>query len=138
MADNNGKKEISRPLDKYRSMQAEHVEDSANKEMQLLYGSSDRYGIYQLKDNPELDPFRFVGMDSLVKRGIAKDNLDVIVPENYDLVYVGELSDIQGDTQHEKLGNVFLKFNQFSDFRVSERCISIALVRDILCQTYRL
>ncbi len=95
----------------YRSMQAELAENSANKEAQLLYGSSDRYGIYQLKDNPELDQFRFEGTESLVKRGITKDNFDAIAPKNYDMVYAGELSDIQGDTQNEKLGDVFLKFN---------------------------
>ena len=95
----------------YRSMQAELAENSANKEAQLLYGSSDRYGIYQLKDNPELDQFRFEGTASLMERGITKDNFDVIVPKNYDLIYAGELSDIQGDTQNEKLGDVFLKFN---------------------------
>ena len=99
----------------YRSMQAELAENSANKEAQLLYGSSDRYGIYQLKDNPELDQFRFEGTASLMERGITKDNFDAIVPENYDLIYAGELADIEGDTQNEKLGDVFLKFNQFSD-----------------------
>ena len=95
----------------YRSMQAELAENSANKEAQLLYGSSDRYGIYQLKDNPELDQFRFEGTASLMERGITKDNFDAIVPENYDLIYAGELADIEGDTQNEKLGDVFLKFN---------------------------
>ena len=95
----------------YRSMQAELAENSANKEAQLLYGSSDRYGIYQLKDNPELDQFRFEGTASLMERGITKDNFDAIVPENYDLIYSGELADIEGDTQNEKLGDVFLKFN---------------------------
>jgi len=95
----------------YHSMQAELAEGSANKEAQLLYGSSDRYGIYQLKDNPELDQFRFEGTESLVKRGITKDNFDAIAPKNYDMVYAEELSDIQGDTQNEKLGDVFLKFN---------------------------
>ena len=95
----------------YRSMQAELAEGSANKEAQLLYGSSDRYGIYQLKDNPELDLFRFEGTASLMERGITKDNFDAIVPENYNLIYSGELADIEGDTQNEKLGDVFLKFN---------------------------
>ena len=95
----------------YRAMQAELAENSANKEAQLLYGSSDRYGIYQLKDNPELDQFRFEGTTSLMERGITKDNFGAIVPENYNLIYSGELADIEGDTQNEKLGDVFLKFN---------------------------
>ena len=80
-----------------RSMQAELAESSANKETQLLYGSSDKYGIYQLKDNPELRDFHFAGTESLKRRGIIKDNLDAIKPENYNLVYVGELSELSKD-----------------------------------------
>ncbi len=95
----------------YCSMQTELAEGSANKEAQLLYGSSDRYGIYQLKDNLELDQFRFEGTESLVKRGITKDNFGAIALKNHELVYTGELSDIQGDTQNEKLEDIFLKFN---------------------------
>ena len=114
----------------YRSMQAELAEGNANKEVQLLYGSSDRYGIYQLKDNQELDQFRFEGTESLVKSGITKDNFDAIVPKNYDLVYAGELSDIQGDTQNEKLGNVFLKFNtsRLEDFKGHSLSVSDIVV----------
>ena len=114
----------------YRSMQAELAEGNANKEVQLLYGSSNRYGIYQLKDNQELDQFRFEGTESLVKSGITKDNFDAIVPKNYDLVYAGELSDIQGDTQNEKLGNVFLKFNtsRLEDFKGHSLSVSDIVV----------
>lgn len=39
---------------KLRSMQAELSDNEINKEAKLLYGSSDKYGIYQLKHNPEL------------------------------------------------------------------------------------
>ena len=74
-----------------------------------MYGSFDRYGIYQLKDNPELDQFRFEGTASLMERGITKDNFDAIVPENYDLIYAGELSDIQGDTQNGKTWRCFFE-----------------------------
>ena len=99
-----------------RSMQAELAESSANKETQLLYGSSDKYGIYQLKDNPELRDFHFAGIESLKRRGIIKDNLDAIKPENYNLVYVGELSELSKDfirlqTQGDKLEALYEKFN---------------------------
>ena len=40
---------------KLRSMQAELSDNDINKEAQLLYGSSDKYGIYQLKHNQKLD-----------------------------------------------------------------------------------
>lgn len=99
-----------------RSMKAELAESSANKETQLLYGSSDKYGIYQLKDNPELRDFHFAGIESLKRRGIIKDNLDAIKPENYNLVYVGELSELSEDfiglqTQGDKLEALYEKFN---------------------------
>ncbi len=94
-----------------RSMQAELAESSANKETQLLYGSSDKYGIYQLKDNPELRDFHFAGTAELLKRGILSDDFKEIQSENYNLVYAGELSDIQGQSQGEKLNALFEKFN---------------------------
>lgn len=78
---------------------------------QLLYGNTDKYGIYQLKDNPELRQFRFEGTESLKRMGITKDNFDAIKMENYNLIYVGELSELQGPTQGETLEAVYEKFN---------------------------
>ena len=97
-------------------MQAELAESGANKEAQLLYGDTDKYGIYQLKDNPELRDFHFAGTESLKRRGIIKDNLDAIKPENYNLVYVGELSELSKDfirlqTQGDTLEALYEKFN---------------------------
>ncbi len=94
-----------------RSMQAELADSSANRETQLLYGSSDKYGIYQLKDNPELRDFYFAGTAELLKIGILSDDFKEIQPENYNLVYAGELTDIQGQSQGEKLNALFEKFN---------------------------
>ena len=99
-----------------RSMKAELAESGANKEAQLLYGDTDKYGIYQLKDNPELRDLHFAGTKSLKRRGIIKDNLDAIKPENYDLVYVGELSELSKDyislqTQGDTLEALYEKFN---------------------------
>ncbi len=99
-----------------RSMQTELAESGANKEAQLLYGDTDKYGIYQLKDNPELRDFHFAGTESLKRRGIIKDNFDAIKPENYNLVYVGELSELSKDyiglqTQGDTLEALYEKFN---------------------------
>ena len=94
-----------------RALQEELAEGRANKEAQLLYGGSDKYGIYQLKDIPEMRQFQFSGTESLKRRGIIKDNLDAIKPENYNLVYVGELSELQGRTQSATLEAVYEKFN---------------------------
>ena len=96
---------------KLRSMQAELSDNQINKEAQLLYGSSDKYGIYQLKHNPELDHLRFEGTESLKRMGITKDNFDVIKPENYELIYVGELSELQEQTQGETLEAIYEQFN---------------------------
>ena len=92
-------------------MQEELTESDSNREAQLLYGNTDKYGIYQLKDNPELDKFRFEGTESLKRMGITKDNFDAVLPENYKLVYLGELSELQGQTQSETLEAIYTKFN---------------------------
>ena len=93
------------------ALREEFSEGRANKEAQLLYGDSDKYGIYQLKDIPEMRQFRFTGTESLKRMGIIKDNLDAIKPENYNLVYVGELSELQGSVQGATLEAVYEKFN---------------------------
>ena len=94
-----------------KAMQEELAESDSNREAQLLYGNTDKYGIYQLKDNPELDKFRFEGTESLKRMGITKDNFDAVLPENYKLVYLGELSELQGQTQSETLEAIYTKFN---------------------------
>ena len=93
------------------TMQAELSDNDINKEAQLLYGSSDKYGIYQLKHNPELDHLRFEGTESLKRMGITKNNFDAIKPENYELIYVGELSELQEQIQGETLEVIYEKFN---------------------------
>lgn len=92
-------------------MQAELSDNEINKEAQLLYSSSDKYGIYQLKHNPELDHLRFEGTESLKRMGITKDNFDAIKPEIYELIYVGELSELQEQTEGETLEAIYEKFN---------------------------
>ena len=96
---------------KLRSMQAELSDNEINKEVKLLYGSSDKYGIYQLKHNPELVHLRFESTESLKRMGITKDNFDAIKPENYELIYVGELSELQEQTEGEMLEAIYEKFN---------------------------
>ena len=115
---------------KLRSMQAELSDNQINKEAQLLYGSSDKYGIYQLKHNPELDHLRFEGTESLKRMGITKDNFDVIKPENYELIYVGELSELQEQTQGETLEAIYEQFNiaHPEDYRGHSRSVSDIVV----------
>lgn len=96
---------------KLRMMQEELSESDSNREVQLLYGNTDKYGIYQIKDNPELNTFRFQGTESLKRLGIIKDNFDAVTPENYKLVYMGELGELQGQTQSETLEAIYTKLN---------------------------
>ena len=96
---------------KLRMMQEELSESDSNREAQLLYGNTDKYGIYQLKDDPELDKFRFTGTESLKRMGITKDNFDAVLPENYKLVYMGELAELQGQRQSETLEAIYTKLN---------------------------
>ena len=96
---------------KLQMMQEEITESDSNREAQLLYGNTDKYGIYQLKDDPELDNFRFEGTENLKRMGITKDNFDAVLPKNYKLVYMGELAELQGQTKSETLEAIYTKFN---------------------------
>lgn len=103
--------------------------EMARKE-QLLYASTDKYGIYQLKPNLELDSLRFEGTESLKRMGITKDNFDAIKPENYTLLYVSELSELQKETQGATLEAIFEKFNldHPEDFRGHSLSVSDIVV----------
>lgn len=88
------------------------------KETELLYGTADKYGIYQLRDTPELSRLRFKGTWSLKQAGILKENAEAVAirPENYDLVYVGDLSELKAktfglDTVEDTLHALFEEFN---------------------------
>lgn len=90
------------------------------KQMQetALLSGADKYGIYQLRDDPELSRLRFKGTWSLKQAGILKENAEAVAvkPENYDLVYVGDLSELKAKTaglytQEDTLHALFEKFN---------------------------
>ena len=115
---------------KLQMMQEELSESDSNREAQLLYGNTDKYGIYQLKDDPELDKFRFEGTESLKRMGITKDNFDAVLPENYKLVYMGELTELQGQTQSETLEAIYTKFNidHTADYKAHSLSVSDIVV----------
>ena len=62
--------------------------------------------------------------------GITKDNFDAIKPENYTLLYVGELSELQKETQGATLEAIFEKFNldHPEDFRGHSLSVSDIVV----------
>ncbi len=114
----------------YREMKQELAEGAAQKEAELLYGNTDRYGIYQLKDSPELRDFHFAGTTELLKRNLLSDDFREIQPGNYELVYTGELSGILGQAQGEKLNGLYEKFNTDhpEDFRGHSLSVSDILM----------
>lgn len=118
-----------------RALQEELAEGRANKEAQLLYGDSDKYGIYQLKDIPEMRQFQFAGTESLKRRGIIKDNLGAIKPEKTDKTQLfeeledeDEIIDL-GDEKDQVLAQMkkSLKGEQETElaFQIADRFISI-------------
>ena len=80
-------------------MQQESEENASNREAQLLYGSKDQFGIYQLKDIEDTRDIRFMAMDYLEMKGVP------VYKENYELTYAGEL--VEGMS----LEDIYAKFN---------------------------
>lgn len=96
----------------------ERKESLANREAQLLLGSEDRFGIYQLKDTEEARDIHFMGTDYLESKGIA------VTRENYDLLYTTPLEE---DTSLE---DIYTRFNIDcpADFRGHSLSVSDAVV----------
>ena len=71
-----------------------------NKELleSLLTGTEDLYGVYQLKNDTPPGKDRFSGADSLKRMGITKYNFTTIIPDNYNLLIVDSLSNLQRQT----------------------------------------
>lgn len=113
MANNSVQRYGCRTPGKGHGRQEDAMERSKNEEQQFLLGSTDRFGIYQLKDGPGRELFRFESTASLIERGVTDESLDAIRPENYELVHVGELSSLEGETRQEKLDEIYVGFNVF-------------------------
>ncbi|KSV58171.1 hypothetical protein ASU35_13915 [Acetivibrio ethanolgignens] len=96
----------------------ERKESPANREAQLLFGSEDRFGIYQLKDTEEARDIHFMGMDYLESKGIA------VTKENYDLIYTAPLE------EGTSLEDIYTRFNiaHPADFRGHSLSVSDVVV----------
>lgn len=113
--------------EKLKAAEDRDMADKRKKQMQEeLLSGADKYGIYQLKDDPELSRLRFKGTWSLKQAGILKENAEAVAikPENYDLVYVGDLEELKAKTaglytQEDTLHALFEEFNiyQPKDFK---------------------
>ena len=86
-----------------------------------------KFGIYQLMDKPELNRLLFESTETLKKLG---KYADVVKPENYSLIYVGELSELKGKTQSGTLEAIYEKFNidRPEDFRGHSLSVSDIVV----------
>ena len=84
----------------------ERKESLANREAQLLVGSEDRFGIYQLKDTEEARDIHFMGTDYLESKGIA------VTRENYDLLYTTPLEE---DTSLEDIYKILPAISKTKD-----------------------
>lgn len=109
-------------LQKNRAVEQEQKqelkESPANREAQLLFGSEDRFGIYQLKDTEEASDIHFMGMDYLESKGIA------VTKENYDLLYTAPLE------EGTSLEDIYTRFNidRPADFRGHSLSVSDVVV----------
>lgn len=104
--------------EKQRAAENKDMADTKQKQETALLSGADKYGIYQLKDDPELSRLRFKGTWSLKQAGILKENAEAVAvkPENYNLVYVGDLSELKAKTaglytQEDTLHALFEEFN---------------------------
>lgn len=102
----------------HQSMKQELEESPANREAQLLFGSEDRFGIYQLKDTEEARDIHFMGMDYLESKGIA------VTKENYYLLYTAPLE------EGTSLEDIYTRFNidRPADFRGHSLSVSDVVV----------
>lgn len=102
----------------HQSMKKELEENPANREAQLLYGSEDRLGIYQLKDTGEARDIHFMNIDYLESKEIA------VTKENYDLIYTAPLE------EGTSLKDIYTRFNidRPADFRGHSLSVSDVVV----------
>ena len=107
-----------RAVEQEQKQKQELEESPANREAQLLFGSEDRFGIYQLKDTEEARDIHFMGMDYLESKGIA------VTKENYDLLYTAPLE------EGTSLEDIYTRFNidRPADFRGHSLSVSNVVV----------
>ena len=92
-------KEDWNALTEYRAMKEELAASAPEKEMRLLYGKGDAFGIYQLKDGDGMRDYRFEPYDRLQAAELS------VEATNYNLVYTAEL------TPGTSLEDIYTRFN---------------------------
>lgn len=118
--------------EKRKAAERRDEKEMQGKERELLYGTADRFGIYQLKDDPALSGLH-KGTWTLKQAGILKEDAEaaVVRPENYDLIYTGDLKKLLAksygvDTTEEKLHAIFEEFNIYKPADYTGRPLSVS------------
>ena len=111
-------KEDWEALREYREMKQELAEGAPAKEVHLLYGKEDAFGIYQLKDGAGMRDYHFEPYDRLQAAGLS------VGATNYDLIYTAEL------TPGTSLEDIYTRFNidHPKDFRGHSLSVSDIVV----------
>ena len=111
-------KEDWNALTEYRAMKEELAAGAPEKEMHLLYGKGDAFGIYQLKDGDGMRDYHFEPYDRLQTAGLSVETA------NYDLIYTAEL------TPGTSLEDIYTRFNidHPADFRGHSLSVSDIVV----------
>jgi len=111
-------KEDWNALTEYRAMKEELAAGAPEKEMHLLYGKGDAFGIYQLKDGDGMRDYYFEPYNRLQAAGLS------VEAANYDLIYTAEL------TPGTSLEDIYTRFNidHPADFRGHSLSVSDIVV----------
>ena len=111
-------KEDWEALREYREMKQQLAEGAPAKEVHLLYGKEDAFGIYQLKDGAGMRDYHFEPYDRLQAAGLS------VEATNYDLIYTAEL------TPGTSLEDIYTRFNidHPKDFRGHSLSVSDIVV----------
>lgn len=94
------------------------MDKGKNKELlvELLTGTEDLYGVFQLKKDTPPGQDHLEGVDSLKRMGITAYNYANVIPDNYNLLFVDSLSNLKRPTIGETLEAIS---EEFKDTRLS-------------------
>ena len=101
---------------------AEKKISECSREAELLFSNDNRYGIYQVRDGPDLRDYRFASLEDMQTRGLD------VSRSNYELVYTAPLTDpIEFLTdRYPVLNKIHDKFNLEHPDDYTGRSVSIS------------
>jgi hypothetical protein len=106
----------------YAAQMAAQTNAENSREADLLFGDENKFGIYQIKDAPDLRDYRFSGNDELKRRGLQAER------EHYDLVYTAPLAIRDIQTNLHKIYQDFNMDNRPADYTGHSVSVSDVIV----------